>query len=290
MDHASPSHATTPTGSDAALSKFDVKRVYTGLLLIPTLYVIIRYLPPIACTLLVYLTSGLALHELYRLCFRGRSNHVYVLVGLATTGAWFAECHWQGPSIETLFLGVVAVLLLPMIAGTYRECHAVDSAVTILGIVYIGLGLSYLILLRSLTDGQFLLLFVLLVTFAADTGAYYVGKMLGRHALAASISPNKTIEGLFGGLVLAVTATYIGRSWLPYLDFTLLDAIALGMILTLAGLAGDLVESAIKRSVGAKDSGGLLPGHGGMLDRIDSLLFTGPAFYYYVAFNGIPGL
>jgi phosphatidate cytidylyltransferase len=112
--------------------------------------------------------------------------------------------------------------------------------------------------------------------------------MFGRHLLAPTISPKKTVEGLIGGLTFAVITAYVTRSWIPADSVGLISSVILGSLLTLAGLAGDLVESAIKRSTGAKDSSRLLPGHGGMLDRIDSLLFTAPTFYYYIRISGIP--
>jgi phosphatidate cytidylyltransferase len=154
--------------------------------------------------------------------------------------------------------------------------------VLVMGVLYIGLSLSYLLLIRALPDGALLIFFVVLVTWAADTGAYIAGKSVGRHPLAPVVSPKKTYEGLAGGILLACLGAVMARSWfLP--AFSLVDCLVLGVLLTLAGLIGDLAESAMKRRTGFKDSGALIPGHGGMLDRLDSLLFTGPAFYYYVA-------
>jgi phosphatidate cytidylyltransferase len=109
--------------------------------------------------------------------------------------------------------------------------------------------------------------------------------LYGQRALAPRISPKKTVEGLAGGLVGATLVAYAAR-WTFVPEFSNIDTLVLALFLTLAGLWGDLVESAIKRGVGVKDSGDLLPGHGGMLDRLDSLLFTAPVFYYYVTFVG----
>ena len=159
-----------------------------------------------------------------------------------------------------------------------------DSAL-ITGMHYIGLTLSYLLVIRGLPEGALLIFFVVLVTWAGDTGAYVAGKSLGRHALAPAISPKKTYEGLAGGLVFACLLALIAREWfLPRLSPG--DCLLLSLLLTAAGLAGDLAESAVKRSAGIKDSGALIPGHGGMLDRLDSLLFTAPVFYYYVTVTG----
>jgi phosphatidate cytidylyltransferase len=157
-----------------------------------------------------------------------------------------------------------------------------DSAVTVFGTLYIGVTLGHLLLTRALLDGAALSLFVVLVTWCSDIGAYYVGTLFGSHRLAPSISPNKTVEGLVGGWVLATVAAF-GARVLGAHVFSNADCLILGTLLTGAGVVGDLAESALKRSAGVKDSGALLPGHGGMLDRLDSLLFTVPTFYYYVA-------
>jgi len=157
----------------------------------------------------------------------------------------------------------------------------VDVTVLIFGTLYIGFTLGHLLLTRALPDGIFLIFFVVLVTWAGDTGAYYAGMSMGRTPLAPRISPNKTVEGLLGGCLLAVVMALIARAWfIP--SFTILDAVVLGLVLTLVGLIGDLSESMFKRSAGVKDSGGLIPGHGGVLDRLDSLLLTAPTYYYYV--------
>lgn len=152
---------------------------------------------------------------------------------------------------------------------------------TLFGVLYLGLTLGTLSMTRLLPQGEWLIFFLLLVTWASDTGAYYVGTLYGRHRLAPTISPKKTVEGLVGGLISAVIVAYVARWWF-FPDFSSLDCLILATLLTLTGLWGDLTESAMKRSVGIKDSGGILPGHGGMLDRLDSLLFTAPIFYYYV--------
>jgi phosphatidate cytidylyltransferase len=138
-----------------------------------------------------------------------------------------------------------------------------------------------------LSEGLWLIFFLVLVTWAGDTGAYYAGVSLGRRPLAPTLSPKKTVEGLIGGWLAALAAALVASNWfLP--SFDPLDAVAASFLLTGAGLIGDLSESALKRSAGIKDSGGLLPGHGGVLDRIDSLLFSSPVFYYYVILSQGP--
>jgi phosphatidate cytidylyltransferase len=288
--HISDSRAADHHSTESApvALRLDLQRVYTALVLAPLIYAVIRYLPPLAFITLLSAVGGTALYEFYRLLFRERTNRALIGIGLVTLATLFTSVYWQGPSMEVLFLGAAAALIAPLITRENLQHHLIDSAVTLFGVVYIGVALSYLILVRALPQGESLVLFILLVTWATDTGAYYMGKTFGRHQLAPAISPKKTVEGLLGGLTFAVIAVYVCRAWIPYYDLSLMSCLSLGGLLTIAGVAGDLAESALKRSAGAKDSSRLLPGHGGMLDRIDSLLFTTPAFYYYVRYSGIP--
>lgn len=262
-------------------ARFDPRRIYTVLFVIPLLYLAIRFLPPIAFTGIVAAIGVAALYEFYVLCFRETRQSLNVAVGMMGCVALIASPF--APSLMTpgLLVGLIAVFSIPLLADMpLRDCLK-HGSFTVTGLLYIGLTLSYLVLTRLLPEGEWLVIFLLLVTWAGDTGAYYVGTLCGQHALAPQISPKKTVEGLIGGLAVAGIAAYLASWWfLPALS--LLDCLLLALLLTGAGVWGDLVESAFKRSAGVKDSGGLLPGHGGMLDRIDSLLFTAPAFYYYV--------
>lgn len=278
-----------PTHSASAVSRFDPRRVYTAAVLAPFIYAVIRYLPLDAFIGLVFVVGAIALYEFYRLFFHERTNGALIGVGLLTLSTVLVSHHWHGPNLEILFFATAAALILPLFTRKNLQHNLMDSSITLFGVLYIGVALSYLILIRSFPQGEWLVLFILLITWAADTGAYYVGKTFGRHPLAPAISPKKTVEGLLGGLAFAIIAAYACRSWVASYDLTMMSCLLLGGLLTITGLAGDLAESALKRSAGMKDSSGLLPGHGGMLDRIDSLLFTAPAFYYYVSYSGLPG-
>ena len=157
-----------------------------------------------------------------------------------------------------------------------------DALIILFGVSYVGFTLSTVVSTRALPAGEFLVLFLAVVTWASDAGAYYAGTLWGKHPLLPSVSPKKTVEGVLGGLALAISVAVLAQWFASQLS--LWDSLILGVLLTGAGLLGDLFESAIKRRTGVKDSGGILPGHGGMLDRLDSLLFTAPTFYYYVAY------
>ena len=262
-------------------SRFDPRRIYTILVLVPLLYAVIRYSPPLAFSGVVVLAGGLALFEFYRLCFGARRHSWLIGIGLTGFAALILGTHRSDIIVPTLLATLVCIISVPLLRRSPLEQSLRDGAMTLFGVLYLGLTLGTLSMTRLLPLGEWLIFYLLLVTWASDTGAYLVGTLYGRHRLAPTISPKKTVEGLVGGLIAAIIAGYAARWWfLP--DLSGLDCLILATLLTIAGLWGDLTESAMKRSVGMKDSGGILPGHGGMLDRLDSLLFTAPVFYYYV--------
>jgi phosphatidate cytidylyltransferase len=264
-----------------AAVRFDPRRIYTILVLAPLVYAVIRYLPPLVFSGVVVLAGGLALFEFYRMYFGGRSHALLIGIGLTGFAALILGTHQPGILVPTLLATLISIISVPLLSRVSLEESLRDSAVTLFGVLYLGLTLGTLSMTRLLPQGEWLIFFLLLVTWASDTGAYYVGTLYGRHRLAPTISPKKTVEGLVGGLIGAIIVAYAARWWfLPELSG--LDCLILATLLTITGLWGDLTESAMKRSVGMKDSGGILPGHGGMLDRLDSLLFAAPIFYYYV--------
>lgn len=182
-------------------------------------------------------------------------------------------------------LGMFAALLI--IPASYvmtskpLEDSLPSSAVAVLATTYVGmLGGSLIRLHNDFPEGYKLVFFLLLVVWLGDSGAYYVGKQFGKHKLSPRISPKKTVEGLVGGITASIiTAIVIHYTFFP--KFPLLHAIIAGVILSFAGVIGDLAESMWKRSAAVKDSGTLIPGHGGFLDRFDSILFTAPILYCY---------
>lgn len=263
--------------------RVNIWRVVPALIFIPLFYLLVRYLPPSAFFALVAAASLVALLEFYRLYFRAARLPLAVFVGAGSLGLLLACLQWPGiVSERTVFLVTVIAVLTSRLGSKWDLRQSLmDSAVVVFGVLYIGLTLGCLLLTRALENGDLLIFFVFLVTWAGDTGAYYVGMSLGRTALAPTISPKKTVEGLAGGLILATLVALLARAWfLP--SFSVADCLATGLLLTAAGVLGDLTESMLKRSAGVKDSSSLIPAHGGMLDRLDSLLFTAPVFYYYV--------
>jgi len=178
-----------------------------------------------------------------------------------------------------------AVLLAVLAVGLLRPGRAAwePVAVTILGICYVNWLLGYTFWLRDLEEGREWILLLVSVTWLGETGAYLVGSTLGRRQLAPAISPRKTVEGALAQLVMSVLAA-LGARAVFFPALSLEGALVVGLLLGVVGQAGDLLESAIKRSVGTKDTGRLIPGHGGMLDRVDSLLVNTPVLFYYATY------
>jgi len=271
------------TPPPAAARRFDLRRVYTAAVLIPAVYIIIRHLPLWTLTLLLMAGGALALIELSRMCLRPPENHMLVGLGMTVSALVLARHHLPLTTMDFWAIAIPAFPVAMVLARGSFNHRLKDTALIAFGVLYVGFTLSTVTSTRLLQGGDRLVLFLAIVTWAADTGAYYAGTLWGKHLLAPSISPKKTIEGVGGGAGLALGAALAGHaSFVP--ELSLQDAVVLGLLLTVAGLFGDLWESAIKRRTGIKDSGNILPGHGGMLDRLDSLLFTAPAFYYYVTF------
>jgi phosphatidate cytidylyltransferase len=191
--------------------------------------------------------------------------------------------------VEPISVEMGAFLTLLVIPAWYvlspgaLEDALPSSAVAVMATLYVGMLAGSLIRLRNDFPekiGPKLVFFLVLVVWLGDAGAYYIGKQFGRHPLSPRISPNKTIEGFIGGMAVAVlTAVVIQLTF--FQAFPLIHAIIAGIVLSLAGVIGDLAESMWKRSAAVKDSGALFPGHGGFLDRFDSVFYTAPILYVY---------
>ena len=219
----------------------------------------------------------LALHELYAMA-RGLRPIVlggYAGLLLALLGAQLGGPTWALAGI----LATLAVALLVFFVSSARQNAVGGFAVTLLGVAWVGGGLACLMLVRDVPDdGRLLLFTVLLTVFADDTFAFLVGRAIGRHRLAPAISPGKSWEGFVGGTLAGVAVTFFALYEQDVL--TTGESVLLGLAITLAATLGDLFESAVKRDLGVKDSGRLLAGHGGVLDRVDSLLWAGPTAYF----------
>ena len=199
--------------------------------------------------------------------------------GLVTLA--FVRPDRAGAAFAIVVLGLLAASLDRGAVGPARWQRV---AVTLLGVCYVNWLLGHAISLRALPDGVHWVLLLVWVTCIGETAAYTVGSLLGRHKLAPGISPGKTVEGATAQLAASLLAALTAGGWL-FPGLRLRDALAVGVLLGVLGQVGDLVESALKRSVGTKDTGHIIPGHGGILDRIDGFLFNAPVLFYYVTYG-----
>ena len=273
------------------------KRVITALWGVPLLIAIIWFGEP-WFTILVAIWGLLAVFEFYRMVATSKVPPL-TCFGLIWTLLFILSPHFDYDLFIPLLLTSAVVLsLIWLLLHPQKEGAFTGWAWTIGGILYIGWLLSYLVALRggyhplliTKTDGRNWVFFAFFVTFASDTAAFFVGRALGKHHLAPHISPGKTwegaIAGVFGAILVSLFFTLSKLFTIPnplYLqDLSYWQAILLGLLVSLFGQLGDLVESLLKRNMGVKESGKFLPGHGGFLDRIDSVVFAGIVVYYYV--------
>jgi phosphatidate cytidylyltransferase len=259
-----------------------VRRVATALVALPALVAALFLGPTGLGVGLVAVAALVGLFEFYGL-LRARQLRPMVLTGLLLAAAMFVEVAWPA-WFGAPYWPLAALLLLTVTLARADPAEAVSaSAATLLGAVYLGaLGgtIAALLVIDPAAEGAWRLVLLLATIMVSDTFAFFVGHALGRHPLAPAVSPGKTVEGALGGLLGGVVGALSVRA-LGLPDLPLLHAILLGMLVAALGIVGDLNESLIKRWAGVKDSGRLFPGHGGMLDRLDSLLFGAPVLYYY---------
>ncbi|MFQ6084511.1 MAG: phosphatidate cytidylyltransferase, partial [Candidatus Aminicenantia bacterium] len=226
----------------------------------------------------------LALFEFYQLASKKELFPQKVIGFLSAffIGLSFYQEEIQLSLVIFLFLLLISVYYLTYVKNDITlDTFPSSVGVTFFGAFYISFTLSYLILLQKKSPN--LILFLLTVIYIGDTGAYFVGKLWGKRKMVPLASPNKTWEGGIGGILFAVLGAIIGQQ-LFLKEISLLNGILCGVLLNIVAQMSDPVESLFKRAVRMKDSSHILPGHGGMLDRIDSLILSAPFFYYYVYF------
>jgi phosphatidate cytidylyltransferase len=255
-------------------------RVITGLLLAIAWFLLLLYGNFVLFCLVVAVGTCLALHEYLQMaCGEVVKSHkpiilfvgLFPLIGAAQWGA--------GAIIASLFIALLLLIILTFVA--YPALQNALGFLTRLwfGIFYVGFCCAHLILLRNFDQGILWLIFLTAITIGSDSAAFYIGRGFGTTKLYPALSPGKTRAGAVGGIIGGMLGgTVVVGFFLP--EFNLLSAALLTFVLSCIGIIGDLVESLIKRASGVKDSGQLLPGHGGLLDRFDSLLLTAPSLYY----------
>lgn len=266
-----------------------MKRVASALVFLPFFYVVVKRLGAVYVALIVG-AALLALFEMYRLA-ETRGRRCFRLAGSLVAMLFLAS--FVLPAVPPYLPVLVGLFAIPLHSlrreGDFGAAFS-DIGTTFFASAFVGVLFGYMLALRVLHDspkgeetGSDLVFLLFFVVWSSDMAAYYVGTGLGRHPLAPRISPKKTIEGALAGVVGALAAAFVARAWFME-RLRVGDCVVLGLALGVLGILGDLVESMLKRGAGVKDSASLVPGHGGILDRVDSLLYAAPVLYYYYLF------
>ena len=272
-------------------------RLITAAVALPILIASIVY-PPL-WPLFVLLAVGAILVAIYEFWFLAKRVGAKpdVVVGYASTAALLVAFFYNAPELILVIVPalVIAALAAEMLRGGPFEKMILSVGSTVLGVLYVSMLGGFLIAVRtgfatpapgyttSYSVSTHLLSFFFLVLMGSDTGAYYTGRAFGKHKLAPKISPGKTWEGAIGGMLASLLMAALAHYWF-FPELSLRAALPLAAVLNVLGVVGDLTESALKRGANAKDAANILPGHGGFLDRLDSLLFGAPVIYYFALY------
>lgn len=271
-----------------------MSRIITAVIVLPFLIasILISWLQPLFVAMAAA-AMVLGLYEFYLLARKKDLKPDIVAGYLGSAGLFTIFCFaspYSAPDrldVQTIFFVILLLIIGTLVAATLRgapyDKMIASSGATILGVLYVVLLGSHLVAVRTGFQHALsadLLSFFFLILMGADIGAFYVGRAIGKHKLAPAISPGKTWEGLVGGVIAALALAAVAHFWF-FPELPLKWALPLAAVMIVLGILGDLTESALKRGAGAKDAAKILPGHGGMLDRLDSLLFNAPLLYYF---------
>ncbi len=259
------------------------KRWITALVIIPPLVFLILKAGLVLFTAVIIATAVLCLWEYFRIAFVGHDPPVptaFRCWGYLTGAAVIAAASFQHYAfvLMALALNFFGAALLSIPRFKFNQDAPVVAVKQAFGILYVPLSLAFIVMLRASENGSYWVLFLMWVVAWGDTGALYAGSLLGRHKLCPAVSPKKTIEGAIGGLASNLVFAWIFKL-LIFNDINGLTCTVFALLVGAVGQIGDLFESEFKRAAGVKDSGTLLPGHGGFLDRLDALILAAPAAY-----------
>ena len=261
-------------------------RIIVSIVAIPLIIAACLYgeIPFLIFTLFI----GLAAFGEFSKMVKNINARVNIILGYLAVAVIILNSYFNFTDINTILIGSSVLILLAELFRN-KDSAIINIGTTLLGVLYFGILASTILLLREhfsrenilYAEGGYLIISILVSIWVCDSAAFFLGSAFGKHKLFPRVSPNKSWEGAIAGFVFAIIAMIVAKFY--FIDFlTIFDAIVIGVIVGTIGQMGDLVESLIKRDAGVKDSSALIPGHGGIFDRFDSLLLTAPAVYLYL--------
>ncbi len=265
-----------------------LNRIFTALVAVPIIFSIIIYAEAVGMLFIILIIITFALYEYLSFLYPEKINVqiiVHVLLGLLFPLAFFfGYPEFVVPTTAFVFLAVMAFSLFRV---TDPQKKAENLFIRMFGVFYVAFLLSFLIILTQIPeDGWRWAIMAIAINFGSDAGGYFTGRLFGKHKLYEAISPKKTVEGTIGAVFFSVLAVFVFAKYIlgfKGVTLNLWDIFVLGIVGSILAVLGDMTESLIKRGFKVKDASGLLPGHGGFLDRIDSFVFSVPFIYYYVS-------
>ncbi len=290
------------------IQKTTIKRILSALVALPvyvfTIVIDWQSIPMLFCSLIVTMAC---LYEYYSITDREKEGRAFLKTGMVFAvvvnvvmylfafGKLYGYSRYIPAFDARVVLGVISLFMVIIMAFQLftrpLKGAAYSMGVTLFGVMYIVFFFSHIILIKSLADGVYYIILLNIVVMLNDTMAYFGGVLFGRHKTGFPVSPNKSWEGYFSGLLFSVLAMIITNEvYAAFFDkrlFGMVEAVLLGVALSVLGNLGDLIESAVKRDGSIKDSGSIIPGHGGMWDVFDALIFSMPLFYYYLMLKGV---
>ena len=254
---------------------------YLGALMIAP-FILFIFLGGLPLKLFTIAISLIGMFEFYRALKQKDFNPISVIGYVLLIGYYVLNNNFE----YTMYLIIIATFLLLVIPVIDLKYTFIDVALTMLGFIYIGIFFSFIYLVSSKINGEYYVWLIFIGSWITDTAAYYAGRFLGKTKLCPKVSPKKTVEGSLGGLIgAALVCAIFGYKVGIYIDtFQIYHYVIIGVLCGVFSQFGDLVASSIKRFVEIKDYGNLIPGHGGILDRFDSILFSGVIVFYYLTF------
>lgn len=259
-----------------------VWRWISGIVFIPLFVLLVKYGGIHLYFFFLSIGILVALREFFNM-LKAKGYHPHPFLGYFLAWLILFSAYWGNSVLApllTLTFALIVLLLSLLLEKEELNFRLESAATTYFGLIYVAWLMTFLQLVRQLPLGPSLIFYLFLITWSNDTGAFYAGRAWGQRKLAPVISPNKSVEGALGGLFFGLCSSFVAKYWF-FPQLALRECLFLGLLLGVCGQLGDLVESMLKRSTQVKDAGNAIPGHGGILDRVDSLLFTAPVLYLY---------